>query len=282
MQVILPVTFRASLLALLLAFWGGCTSVVAQESAVAQENSSPLRDINGDSAVNIATFGDSLTFGIGEGIPEGVFLESLPEGTGPGGYPKRLATLLGVTVGNGGLPGEEFIASGVERFATSVLSRTSDFVIFLEGSNDAVKRADRGVYARGLQKVINVARADGREMVLVTIPPPVGVHAALAPFTSAFSTAVRELAATNDLLLADAERAWISSCPDLENCRFYSIPEGLHPNNVGYTALAQLLAATFLGIDIFSPAGASELEAATGLAPGSVVIRPDVSVQGVS
>ena len=272
MQVIL----RAFLLVSAVASCLGCPCVMGQEGGV------PLRDINGDSAVTIATFGDSLTFGVGEGIPEGVFLESLPEGTGPGGYPRRLASLLGVTVGNGGLPGEEFVAAGVERFATSVLSRVSDFVIFLEGSNDAVKRVERGDYARSLQKVINVTRASGREMVLVTIPPPVGVHAALAPFTTAFSAAVRDLASINDLLLADAERAWISSCPDLENCRFYSIPEGLHPNNVGYTALAQVLAATFLGIDIFSPSGASELEAATGIAPGSVVVKPDVSPQGVS
>ena len=247
---------------------------------MAQE--SGFRDINGDGKVTVATFGDSLTFGIGDGVPPGTFYESLPEGTSGPGYPGRLSKLLGVPVSNGGVPGEEFITAGKFRFPNIVTARHPDYMVFLEGSNDGVKKVTRGEYARELQRVINVARAEGVEIVVLTVPPPVGVHAAQAPFIDAFSSAVLELAALNEVLLGDLARAWRSTCPDLEQCRFYSIPEGLHPNTLGYTAIAQVVASTLFGIDIFTPTGASDLEAALGLNPGDVVVRPDSATPAVT
>jgi|LakMenEpi03Aug12_release.lakeMendotaPanAssembly.Ray.scaffolds.fasta_scaffold258989_2 lysophospholipase L1-like esterase len=248
---------------------GGCSSAYSQESG--------FRDVNGDGKVTIATFGDSLTFGIGDGIPPGTFFESLPEGTSGPGYPGRLSSLLGVPVSNGGVPGEEFIAAGKFRFPAVVSARRPDYIVFLEGTNDSVRKVTRGEYARDLQRVINVARAEGVEIVVLTLPPTVGVHAALAPFVDAFSSAVLELSSLNEVLVGDLARAWKSTCPDLEECRLYSIPEGLHPNTLGYTAIAQVVASTLLGIDIFLPNGASDLENALGLNPGDVVVRPDVA-----
>lgn len=239
-----------------------------------------LRDINGDGRVTIATFGDSLTFGIGDGIAPGTELDVIPPGTGGRGYPARLSQLLGVPVSNGGVPGEEFMVDGRLRFPSVVVGRKPDYIIFLEGSNDAVRRIPRGEYARELQRVINVAKAEGVEFVPMTIPSPVGVHAGQAPFADAFSTAVSELAFVNDLPLADVARAWRGGCTSLQTCRYYSIPEGLHPNSLGYTAMAQVVASSLLGIDIFSITGASDLEAALGLNPGDVVVQPDASAAG--
>jgi lysophospholipase L1-like esterase len=250
---------------------------VLGSSCVAFAQESGFRDVNGDGKVTIATFGDSLTFGIGDGIPPGSFFESLPEGTSGPGYPGRLSRLLGVPVSNGGVPGEEFVTAGKFRFPAVVTARRPDYIVFLEGSNDSVRKVTRGEYARDLQRVINVARAEGVEIVVLTVPPPVGVHAALAPFVDAFSSAVLELASLNEVLVGDLARAWKSTCPDLEECRFYSIPEGLHPNTLGYTAIAQVVASALLGIDIFLPTGASDLETALGLNPGDVVVKPDIA-----
>ena len=249
------------------------TTVNAQEASTVGQG---LRDVNGDGRVTIATFGDSLTFGIGDGIAPGTELDVIPPGTGGRGYPARLSQLLGVPVSNGGVPGEEFLVDGRLRFPSVVVGRKPDYIIFLEGSNDAVRRIPRGEYARELQRVINVAKAEGVEFIPLTIPSPVGVHAGQAPFADAFSTAVSELAFVNDLPLADVARAWRGGCTSLQTCRYYTIPEGLHPNTLGYTVISQVVASALLGIDIFSISGAADLEAALGLNPGDVVVQPDV------
>jgi lysophospholipase L1-like esterase len=249
------------------------TSVSAQEASTVGQG---LRDVNGDGRVTIATFGDSLTFGIGDGIAPGTELDVIPPGTGGRGYPARLSQLLGVPVSNGGVPGEEFLVDGRLRFPSVVVGRKPDYIIFLEGSNDAVRRIPRGEYARELQRVINVAKAEGVEFIPLTIPSPVGVHSGQAPFADAFSTAVSELAFVNDLPLADVARAWRGGCTSLQTCRYYTIPEGLHPNTLGYTVISQVVASALLGIDIFSISGAADLEAALGLNPGDVVVQPDV------
>ena len=55
----------------------------------------------------------------------------------------------------------------------------------------------------------------------------------------------------------------------------YNLPDGIHPNTRGYDAIAQTVLATLYGIDIFAAQGAADLEAALGLAAGTVIVRPD-------
>ena len=59
-------------------------------------------------------------------------------------------------------------------------------------------------------------------------------------------------------------------------CEFFNIPEGLHPNALGYTAIAQAIAARLLEIDIFNEGGARELESRLGLAEGTIIVKPDL------
>jgi len=224
--------------------------------------------------VSAVAFGDSLTYGIGDGHEPGEFLESLPEQNTSGGYPRRVKALLGIPVTNAGVPGEELVATGVFRIPAVAAANSADYALLLEGSNDAVKQVSSGDYARAYQRSINVMRASGRTVVAMTPPPPTGVHAALAPFTAAYATAVRDLANVNDLALVDLERVWTTVCPALEQCPLYNIPEGLHPNSRGYDAIAQAVSAALLEIDIFSPEGAASLESALGLPAGTVIIRP--------
>ncbi len=242
--------------------------------ATAQE--SLVNDVNGDGVVNVTSFGDSITYGVGDGLAPGTDVPAVEESGSPRGYPKRLRLSLNLSVRNSGVPGEELVAQGVWRIPEVVVGSQVDTVVLMEGSNDSVKQTSAGDYARAVQRAINVVRASGKQMVIATIPPPTANHSSLAPITESYSSVVRELAALNEVGLADVEALWHSTCPELEQCDLYNLPEGLHPNTKGYDALAQMMAAALLGVDLLSPAGPAELESALGLPDGGVIVRPPV------
>lgn len=246
-------------------------------SASGAAEESLVNDVNGDGVVNVTGFGDSITYGVGDGISPGEDVPVIAESGSPRGYPKRLTSILNLSVRNSGVPGEELVAQGVWRIPDVVGSAQVDTVVLMEGSNDAVKQISRGDYARALQRAVNVIRASGKQMVVATIPPPTGARSSVALFTESYSAAARELAAINEVRLADVEALWYATCPDLKQCDLYNLPEGLHPNTKGYDALAQIFAAALLGVDLLSPSGPAELESALGLPAGSVVVRPPTS-----
>jgi lysophospholipase L1-like esterase len=246
-------------------------------SASGAAQDSLVNDVNGDGIVNITGFGDSITYGVGDGLVPGEDVPVIEESGSPRGYPKRLSSMLNLSVRNSGVPGEELVAQGVWRIPDVARTAQVDTVVLMEGSNDAVKQISKGDYARALQRAINVIRASGRQVVVATIPPPTAAHASLVPFTQSYSATARQLAAINEVRLADVEALWHLTCPELEQCDLYNLPEGLHPNTKGYDALAQIVAASLVGVDLFSPLGPSELEAALGLSEGSVVVRPPAS-----
>jgi hypothetical protein len=186
---------------------------------------------------------------------------------------------LQVPVANAGIPGEEFVAVGVFRYP-EILS--GDFSLILEGSNDAVKQVNTGLYARSVQRALNVSFAQGVQPVLATIPPPCCEHGALRPFTESYSMSIRDLGSVNAVAVADLERAWKSTCVNQTECELYNLPEGLHPTSRGYTVMAQTFAATLLGIDVFNANGAVDLAAALGIAPSAVLVKPDQSAPPAS
>lgn len=230
-------------------------------SASAQTRESILVDRNGDGIVSALAFGDSITFGIGDS----------PNG---GGFPARLSSLLGIPIENEGLPGEIFTEDGVSRFPNEVGSTTADIIFILEGANDAVHRVEQRAYQNAIQRVVNVANIQGRTVVLSTLPAPTAQHASLAPYTNSYSDAIQSIAISNDLQFADYKTAWETTCLNQTECELYNLPEGLHPNETGYTAMSQVAASAALGIDILSQSGASELESALNLAPGTVIVKP--------
>ena len=236
-----------------------------------------LTDYTGDAVVELYAFGDSTTFGVGDGIPPGVFYEEVPHTSRAGGYPMRLQKLLGVKVENGGVPGEEFIEQGIFRLPGVLSSRNPDIILLLEGVNDAVKQRTRGEFSRTLQRAINVSLARGEQPLIMTPPAPCCSRTALAVYTESYSEAVRELAAINGIRMVDLERAWNSTCQGGQ-CNLYNVPEGLHPNTRGYDVMSQTIAASLLDIDIFSVGGAALLEAALALPPGSIIVQPDGGV----
>lgn len=252
-----------------LALFAMCTDAVAEDSL--------LSDVNGDGIVGITALGDSLTYGVGDGLQPGADVPVIEESGAPRGYPKRLTALLNLSVRNAGVPGEELVAQGVWRIPEIVTSSRVDTMLLMEGTNDAVKQVSRGDFARAVQRAINVTRAAGKQIVVATLPQPTQSHQSLTTFTESYSAAVRELASINDVRLADVETLWRSTCPALEACELYNLPEGLHPNKKGYDALTQIFAAALLDIDLLSPAGPAELEAALGLESGGVIVKPPTS-----
>jgi len=111
----------------------------------------------------------------------------------------------------------------------------------MAGSNDAVHRIEGGQYRAAVQRVINVARAEGKQMVLATLVPPTGFRDDLLPYTNLYSRIIRDLGAINDLTVADVEQRFLTDCSDLNSCSLLNVPEGLHPNTAGYDVLAQVI-----------------------------------------
>ena len=249
---------------------------IFNSAAVAED--SLLTDINGDGAVSYLAFGDSLTYGLGDGIAPGAEVYGF-EGVGAsGGYPKRIAALAQIAVSNQGIPGEEINEGGVARFANVIGGSSADLVSVLEGFNDSIGKLETSQYRSDLQKMINVSHYFGKSMLLMTLPTPCCGHAGESLFTNSYSNVVSDLGLLNDLPVVDLRRAWRTTCVNSGECELFNLPEGLHPNTLGYDVIAQTILASLYGIDIFVEGGAAELEGTLGLEPGSVVVKPEAIV----
>jgi lysophospholipase L1-like esterase len=212
-----------------------CTSGAYAQDAI-------LGDRNGDGSVEVIAFGDSITYGVGDGYSPDEYVEEISDFGKPRGYPVRLSSLLGVSVLNAGVPGEGLAEdgseTGVERFPSVVLGSDADVVIIAEGTNDAQRLVPNDVFGPALQKMVNVARASGKQVVLSTLANPIGLRSQYAPFTANISNLIRDVAAINSLPLVDIEALFETGCPVYDDCQYYNRPEGLHPNTLGYDAIA--------------------------------------------
>jgi lysophospholipase L1-like esterase len=251
-------------------------------NASSQDSSSQdlLQDKNGDELIVVDGFGDSITFGTGDGNLPGEFVETSGGTDGNNGYLRRIRELAGVLTINSGLPGENFVASGVNRLPGVLSSSSGDILALMEGVNDAGIQVSSDDYRTAYQQAINVIIALGKTPLLLTLPPPCCDRAGQAPFTRAYSRIIRELALLNSAVLADIERAWDSTCVNRSQCELFNVPEGLHPNSRGYTVIGQTVTASLFGVNIFAQDGAALLEERLALEPGTIIVRPDeVTIQ---
>ena len=215
-------------------------------------------------------FGDSITWGEDGTSAVSIFpgkqrvFTQLPQGQR---YPDILQQELQAryqqqqtSVKNAGCPGEELgqpsefnpqcfgerqdDPSALARFNSIVSLRQFDVVLFMEGSND-VNNAPGDSKAIPtaigyLQKMIDVAKANGMKVIVATIPPmvPPGIAARTvgAAFVPAFNDQVRGLATSEGVPLADVYAAFGSDVSTLIGF------DGLHPTAAGY----QRIADTFL------------------------------------
>ncbi len=233
-----------------------------------------LTDNNSDGLISVVAIGDSLTSGLGDTLAAGEYVPVL-EGTEFGeGYPGRLVRYLGVSVENEGVPGEHLVYEGADRFPGEVQSSRADLAIFFEGLNDALNRTSSGQLSRSVQRLANVSHVLGRELVLVTSPTPCCSRAGRGIFIDAYNQEIKNVAAVNGLTIADIALAWSTTCQNEEECELFNVPEGLHPNKLGYDVIAQTIAAAILGIDVFAADGAVNLAAAIGVAVEDIKVKP--------
>lgn len=216
------------------------------DSALAE--GAPLTDRNNDGQVEVIAFGDSITYGVGDGTEPGQYISEIDEVGDPRGYPLRLSSVLAVPVLNAGIPGEMVIGipgprpAGVTRFPEVVVGSTADLVIIFEGINDARYDISATELEAAYQKMINVARADNKNVVIATLLPPTVQHGMLAPTGALYSDTIRQVGAMNDISVIDLQQGFLKDCPDLSTCPYYNLPEGLHPNTVGYDAITTMIA----------------------------------------
>lgn len=206
-----------------------------------------LSDSNEDGLISIATFGDSITFGIGDNIAPGEVVEMAPMSIRPAGYPLRLSRDIGIVVENGGLPGELFTEGGSLRALQLLQASPADLFLLLEGTNDGVFRVSPTLYSLELQKVVNIARVLGKRIVPMTLPVPCCDRAGQALFTDAYSSAIREIGVVNEMDVIDIESAWKRACPVAEDCSLLNRPEGIHPNTAGYDFISDIILPILVG-----------------------------------
>ena len=216
-------------------------------------------------ASSFLAFGDSLTWGENgaaaasvNSLGQHVFVQLVGQT-----YPDVLQGELQAryqhqhpTVKNAGCPGEELSTpsefnpqcfgeraddpSAFARFTSIVSLHQFDVVLFMEGSNDvnnAPGDSKAIPTALGyLQKMIDLAKANGMKVIVATIPPmvPPGAFDRTkgSAFVSTYNDQVRGLATSEGVPLADVSAAFGSDAPTLIGF------DGLHPNPDGYKRVA--------------------------------------------
>lgn len=159
----------------------------------------------------VLAFGNSLTYGTGAPRAQS--------------YPTQLARRIDRTVVNAGIPGETS-AQGLMRLEQVLAAQPYDLMILTHGGNDILRNMDMESLKENLSGMIEMAREQGVEVVLVGVPAK--------NLRLSVPEVYGELAQEYGLAL-EAE-----ALPDiLSNARLKADP--IHPNAAGYAELAQRL-----------------------------------------
>jgi lysophospholipase L1-like esterase len=184
----------------------------------------------------ILCFGDSITYGV---TLEALSLppEAQAELTLVEGYVPKLWRLLeskygpGFDLINAGVPGERTV-EGVERLRTELIVFDPDLVLLLEGIVDVNNSSPRfPVVRENLAEMMSMVRREGKLVIIGTYPllNPEGFRTPGAENVPRLNDIIRQEASRLSVVVADHEKA-----VDLTG----QGPDGLHPNNLGYEAMA--------------------------------------------
>lgn len=161
----------------------------------------------------ILAFGDSLTKGTGAGAEQT--------------YPAILSRLSGLVVVNAGIPGE-LSGDGLERLPEVLAATRPRLMILCHGGNDMLHGKDLKRTADNIALMIDLARAQGVEVLLIGVPKP-GLLFGTANMYSTIATAAN-IPAEQDIL------GDILSDPSLKS-------DPIHPNGKGYQRMAEAILA---------------------------------------
>lgn len=162
-----------------------------------------------DSDAVILAFGDSLTYGSGASRKKS--------------YPAILEKLTHHKVINAGIPGE-ISANGLRRLSGLLNTHQPDLIIICHGANDILKKLDLEQTQRNIQQMIELARENQVQVVLIGVP-------AFNLFLrkSAF---YQQLADDNQTPIDNSSLATILKNNSLKS-------DYVHPNYEGYQMLAK-------------------------------------------
>lgn len=234
-----------------------------------------LKDRNGDNVFSMIAFGDSITYGVGDGTAPGEAVAVVPITDGRLGYTSRVERIMNVPVKNSGDPGEELGTRGIRRLASALRAYPADVLLFLQGTNDYFTRESTDIMTIRYQQVVNIARSLGIEPVLMTMPLSCCGHSGVTAYTRYFSNAVRSVSSANTVSKVDLERAWETTCNDVLRCNLLNLPEGLHPNTLGYDVMAQMVIGNLYNLNPLVTGNNTQIETALGLPAGSIVVKPE-------
>lgn len=166
----------------------------------------------------VLAFGDSVTYGTG--APDGA------------DYPARLSVLSGWRIHNAGVPGDTADRAR-ERIAEELQEHRPALVILEIGGNDFLRRRAMSAVKEDIRAMIRAVRAAKAQPVLVAVPAPDVMGAALGGLDDAPIYA--ELAEEEGVPLVEEVLADVLSEPALR-------ADSIHPNAAGYRKLAEGIA----------------------------------------
>lgn len=167
-------------------------------------------------------FGDSITYGVGEGVVTN--------------YPTKLGNLLGKPVYNEGYPGaESFVGAALVH---SILEGYKPgFLLILFGVNDLIMGYSENEAIGNLQYICQAAINNKTIPVIATLTPVFGEHKMFASGVSRLNVLIRQMAIDMNVALVDLELAFMWNS-------LYIQEDGLHPNDQGN----DLMAVTFYNV----------------------------------
>lgn len=161
----------------------------------------------------VLAFGDSLTYGTGA--------------TAEDSYPSVLERLIDRPVIRSGVPGE-VSAEGLKRLAGALERYRPDLLVLCHGGNDILRLKNDDKTAANLRAMVELARSQGVEVVLIGVPKP-------GLFLSDGAGFYQRIARDFGIPYAGEVLADILGSPSLKS-------DAIHPNAAGYRKLAEAIA----------------------------------------
>ena len=164
--------------------------------------------------------GDSLTYGTG----------AAPEAS----YPAVLARLTGWMVVNAGVPGDT-TAQALERTPALLAEHRPALVLLSIGGNDFLRRMDEGEARANVQRIVELVRGAGAQVLLIALPRPT----LAARFTGSLTDHPMYGELAEALRLPLHRQGWAEVLAD-ERLK----SDAIHANAMGYAQFAHGMVAT--------------------------------------
>lgn len=172
-------------------------------------------------------FGDNdanLYLALGDSITRG------SKGDGANAYPAFLASILGKSVINAGVGGDQ-TGNALSRLSGLMSRHKPGFVLILLGANDIIfTRSDAHILGN-LQAIIGAAKARGAIPVIATLTPTYDGHGFMAGRIAQFNPRIVDLAASEGIRVVRLDEAFGSDRSLIQS-------DGLHPTTAGNERMA--------------------------------------------